>query len=84
MNVDYISGVIKNYKEMEDAVSESVKISYGEATRITVENLIKRYKACNDNGGKQHLKYVLVNWYLTEEEFSKMIKGKENDSINAI
>ena len=65
--------IIENYRETEEALSVSVKISHSEVDRITVERLIKiRNSEVNKNTDTSFIDKT-IRWFLTEEEFNEYV-----------
>lgn len=76
MSIERDFSLIDKVKEMEDALSMTIKISHDQICEIVVADLIGKYKA---SVGRNNTKYVdsfatVLRFYLTEDEFSEMIE----------
>lgn len=61
---------LKNLREIEDVLSETVKISYSEVTRLVVSDLISKYKSNQERGDKRWAGVFeeVLRYYLDEQE----------------
>jgi len=71
-----MKSVIETYKEMEDSLASTVKISHSEVCRLVVIDLIKKRKFCVERmcSSKTIDAFeTVLRYYLTEDEYDKYV-----------
>jgi hypothetical protein len=66
--------LMRTQNELMDSLSVSVKISHGEALNVVVNDLVKKYKSCVEDGNDKYIEAfsVVLKYYLSEEEFKQL------------
>ena len=72
---DHLNKFLETKKELEDAISFTIKLDYAQVTKIVVTDLINS-RNCLRNKVKQSFDDVLRH-YLTEDEFQKHVINNE-------
>lgn len=67
-------GLIKKYRELEDATSMTVKIRQDQICEIVVADLMAKYKACSKRNDEYKDSFAnVLRFYLDEDEFNEML-----------
>jgi hypothetical protein len=67
--------LLKTQDELMETLAVGVKISHGEALKVTVNDLVEKYKSCVKRGDDQYIDAfsLVLKYYLGEEEFNKIL-----------
>lgn len=69
--------IFKIHKELQDALSTTIRIDHGQVLEIVVKDLLSKYKACKERGDEYEDSFKKVlRFYLTEDELEDMINDK--------
>lgn len=63
------------YRELEDSLASTVKISHSEVTRLVIIDLISKRNDCTDSRQKSF--DIVLRWYLEEDEFQRFVINGE-------
>lgn len=70
--------LFETYRHIEKELSTTIAINHGQVLRITVADLMKKYKANYDNDEyRKAFETILRGFYLTEDEFCAVLKELE-------
>lgn len=64
-----IERFVQSIREADRALAVPVMISHEEQSKIIVNNLLAKWRICRDEETREHLKQVLISFFLTENEF---------------
>ena len=71
---DNVDRLFEIHKELQDAVSTTIKIDHGQVLDIVVKDLVSKYKACKERGDEYEESFKKVlRFYLTEDELEERI-----------
>ncbi len=68
--------IMETARELESTLDVSVKLGHGEALRITVEDLVRKYKHCIEIKDTENIEAFgkVLRYYLSEDEFIEYTK----------
>jgi len=74
MSIKRDFSLIDKVKEIEDALSMTIKIDHNQVCEIVVADLIGKYKASVKRNDTKYIDSfaTVLRFYLTEDEFSEM------------
>ncbi len=77
MTFERDNALLETHAELTDSLSVKVKVEHGEILRIVVSELLNKHKASVERNDTKYIDAfsTVLKFYLTEEEFLKIIKA---------
>ena len=75
MNNDDVFRIMEVHKEIADSLCTTIKVHHDQVFYIVVNDLVNKYRYCNDITMKDQF-HKVIRFYITEEELQEMLKSK--------